>query len=53
MVATHENPDGDALGSLVAMHALLKTLGKDVEMFMRRERPAAARRSTAGSRSKT
>ena len=23
VVVTHENPDGDALGSLVAMHALL------------------------------
>jgi phosphoesterase RecJ-like protein len=34
VVATHENPDGDALGSLVAMHALLKSLGKEVEMFM-------------------
>jgi phosphoesterase RecJ-like protein len=34
VVATHENPDGDALGSLVAMHALLKSMGKDVEMFM-------------------
>jgi phosphoesterase RecJ-like protein len=34
VVATHENPDGDALGSLVAMHGLLKSLGKDVEMFM-------------------
>jgi phosphoesterase RecJ-like protein len=34
VAATHENPDGDALGSLIAMHALLKHMGKDVEMFM-------------------
>jgi phosphoesterase RecJ-like protein len=34
VVVTHENPDGDALGSLVAMHALLKSLGKEVQMFM-------------------
>jgi phosphoesterase RecJ-like protein len=34
VVATHENPDGDALGSLIAVHALLKSLGRDVETFM-------------------
>ncbi len=34
VVATHENPDGDALGSLVAAHALLKSLGKNVETFV-------------------
>jgi phosphoesterase RecJ-like protein len=34
VVATHENPDGDALGSLIAVHALLKSLGKHVETFM-------------------
>jgi bifunctional oligoribonuclease and PAP phosphatase NrnA len=28
-VVTHENLDGDALGSLVAMHAILRALGKD------------------------
>ncbi|HLW96770.1 MAG TPA: DHH family phosphoesterase [Solirubrobacteraceae bacterium] len=28
-VVTHENVDGDALGSLVAMHAILRALGKD------------------------
>ena len=31
---THENPDGDALGSLIAMHGLLTALGKDSVMFM-------------------
>jgi phosphoesterase RecJ-like protein len=34
ILVTHENPDGDALGSLVAMHELLKALGKDSVMFM-------------------
>jgi bifunctional oligoribonuclease and PAP phosphatase NrnA len=34
IVATHENPDGDALGSLMAMHGLLSALGKDSEMFI-------------------
>ena len=34
VLVTHENPDGDALGSLVAMHEMLKSLGKDSVMFM-------------------
>lgn len=34
LLVTHENPDGDALGSLVAMHGALRALGKDVLMFM-------------------
>jgi bifunctional oligoribonuclease and PAP phosphatase NrnA len=34
VLATHENPDGDALGSLVAMQGLLSALGKDSEMFI-------------------
>jgi phosphoesterase RecJ-like protein len=34
VVATHENPDGDALGSLIGMHGLLTALGKDCEMFI-------------------
>jgi len=34
VLATHENPDGDALGSLVAMQGLLVELGKDSEMFL-------------------
>ena len=44
IVVTHENPDGDALGSLIAMQEILATLGKDSLMFDRRQRvPAAAR----------
>jgi phosphoesterase RecJ-like protein len=34
VLATHEHPDGDALGSLVAMQGLLGGLGKDSEMFI-------------------
>jgi phosphoesterase RecJ-like protein len=34
VVATHENPDGDALGSLLGMHGLLTALGKRSEMFI-------------------
>jgi phosphoesterase RecJ-like protein len=34
VLATHENPDGDALGSLVAMQGLLTGLGKDSAMFI-------------------
>jgi phosphoesterase RecJ-like protein len=34
VLATHEHPDGDALGSLVAMQGLLVGLGKDSEMFI-------------------
>ena len=34
LLVTHEHPDGDALGSLVAMHGVLTALGKDSMMFM-------------------
>ena len=34
VVATHENPDGDALGSALAVTLALRQLGKDVEMFL-------------------
>src|SRR5437868_13466247 len=34
IVVTHENPDGDALGSLVAMQEILGALGKDSLMFI-------------------
>ena len=33
-LATHEHPDGDALGSLVAMQELLAALGKDSVMYI-------------------
>jgi phosphoesterase RecJ-like protein len=37
ILVTHENPDGDALGSLVAMQEILRALDKDSVMFMAAE----------------
>ncbi len=34
IVVAHENPDGDALGSLIATQEILVTLGKDCVMFI-------------------
>ena len=34
LCTTHENPDGDALGSLLAFHEMMRLLGKDSIMFM-------------------
>ena len=34
LLTTHENPDGDALGSLLSMHHILGVLGKDSVMFL-------------------
>jgi len=34
LLTTHENPDGDALGSLLAMQAILTQLGKDSVMYL-------------------
>jgi bifunctional oligoribonuclease and PAP phosphatase NrnA len=34
LVTSHENPDGDALGSLLATHLVLQQLGKDSVMVM-------------------
>jgi phosphoesterase RecJ-like protein len=34
VLAAHEGPDGDALGSLVGMQGLLTALGKDSHMFI-------------------
>src|SRR3954464_10770051 len=34
LVVTHENPDGDALGSLLATTLALRSLGKDVVMYL-------------------
>lgn len=43
LVTSHENPDGDALGSLLAMHLALTQLGKDSVMFLSGpERPLPA-----------
>jgi phosphoesterase RecJ-like protein len=34
LLTTHENPDGDALGSLLAVNHILAALGKDSVMFL-------------------
>jgi phosphoesterase RecJ-like protein len=34
LLTTHENPDGDALGSLLGMNLILQQLDKDVVMFL-------------------
>ena len=34
LVVTHENPDGDALGSLLAATLALRQLGKDALMYL-------------------
>jgi phosphoesterase RecJ-like protein len=34
LLTTHENPDGDALGSLLGMQRILEQLGKDSVMFL-------------------
>ncbi len=34
LLTTHENPDGDALGSLLGMHGILTQLGKDSLMYL-------------------
>src|SRR6185437_13465338 len=34
LVVTHENPDGDALGSLLGATLGLRSLGKDVVMYL-------------------
>src|SRR5512133_1206312 len=39
LLVTHENPDGDALGSLLATKLALDCLGKDSEMYLYGEAP--------------
>jgi phosphoesterase RecJ-like protein len=34
VLVTHEGPDGDAIGSLVGMHGILTSLGKDSVMYI-------------------
>src|SRR4051812_22887498 len=41
-VVTHENPDGDALGSLLATSLALRSLGKDVVMYLAGDAPLPA-----------
>jgi phosphoesterase RecJ-like protein len=42
LVTSHENPDGDALGSLLAMHLALRQLGKDSCMYLAGAAPLPA-----------
>jgi phosphoesterase RecJ-like protein len=39
LVTTHENPDGDALGSLLASKLMLEQLGKDTVIYLAGETP--------------
>jgi ribosome-binding factor A len=39
LVVTHENPDGDALGSMLALTLGLRKLGKDVVMYLADDAP--------------
>jgi phosphoesterase RecJ-like protein len=39
LIVTHENPDGDALGSLLAMKLALDALGKDSQMYLYGDAP--------------
>src|SRR3954466_3649003 len=39
LVVTHENPDGDALGSLLAATLALRQLGKDAVMYLAGQAP--------------
>ena len=42
LVTTHENPDGDALGSMLATKLALEQLGKDVRMVLVGDAPLPA-----------
>ena len=39
LVVTHENPDGDALGSMLGATLGLRQLGKDVLMYLAGQTP--------------
>jgi phosphoesterase RecJ-like protein len=42
LVTTHENPDGDALGSMLATRLVLEQLGKDAVMYLYGDVPLPA-----------
>ena len=48
LVTTHENPDGDALGSLLASRLALDQLGKDAVMYLGGEAPLPAEYAIIG-----
>ncbi len=39
LVATHENPDGDAIGCMSACAAALRQLGKEVRLYLHQDSP--------------
>jgi phosphoesterase RecJ-like protein len=39
LLTTHENPDGDSLGSILALHLALTQLGKDAVMYLQGKTP--------------
>ena len=39
LIFTHENPDGDGIGSMLALYKFLKKKGKNVEMAMKDDLP--------------
>src|SRR5213592_491428 len=42
LVVTHENPDGDALGSMLGATLALRALGKDAVMYLAGDAPLPA-----------
>ena len=46
LVVSHENADGDALGSLLAMALALRQLGKDAQMYLSGDTPVPRERMT-------
>ena len=44
VVTGHVNPDGDAVGSALALAAILKQLGKDVQVVFNDDMPRNCRR---------
>jgi phosphoesterase RecJ-like protein len=42
LVASHENPDGDAIGSMVAAGHALRQLGKEVRLYLHGDSPLPA-----------
>jgi phosphoesterase RecJ-like protein len=42
LVATHENPDGDALGSMIAATLALRSVGKEAVMYLAGDAPMPA-----------
>ena len=43
VLATHEEPDGDGLSSMLAFHFLLRGLGKENVLFVKEELPSYLR----------